>query len=174
MAETDILAPGDRTELLEGQIIDMLPIGPFHASSVRRLLNLFARLGGGRWIVDAQSPVRLSGRSEPQPDFVLLRPKPDFYEAAHPTAADVFLLVEVSDSSVRFDREEKLPAYARAGIAEFWLINLIERVVEVYREPSTVAGVYGSAVRLQPGEKIAPAAFPDVVLPVAELLSMPG
>ena len=173
MAENGILAPDARVELLEGQIVDMLPIGPFHSGTVSRLLNLFARRGGDRWIVNAQNPVRLSSQSEPQPDFVLLRPRADFYTKQHPVSADVFLVVEVADSSVRFDREEKLPVYARAGIVEFWLVNLVERVIEVYREPSVAAGVYGSVARLQPGERIALAAFPDVMLSVAELLSSP-
>lgn len=171
MAEAGILAPDARVELLEGQILDMMPIGPFHSGTVNRLTNLFTRRSADRWITCGQNPVRMSERSEPQPDFALLRPREDFYTSAHPTPADVFLLVEVADSSVRFDREEKLPAYARAGIPEFWLINLVERVIEVYWDPSA-AGTYASSQLLRPGESIAPAAFPDAALSVAELLSV--
>ena len=171
IVDAGILLQDARVELLEGQIIDMFPIGPFHSGTVDRLTNLFVLRGGGRWIVRAQNPVRLSDRSEPQPDLALLRLREDFYTKSHPTPADTLLLVEVADSSLRFDREEKLPVYARAGIVEFWLINLVERVIEVYREPSQEAGVYRSVARLSAPEQFAPAAFPDVALSVAELLS---
>jgi Uma2 family endonuclease len=173
MAETGILAPDARVELIEGQIIDMLPIGPLHSGVGTRLHALFAKVGGERWIVRSQYPVRLDDGSEPLPDLALVKPRTDFYTSRHPTPEDVFLLVEVADSSVRFDREEKLPAYARAGIIEFWLVNLVERIIEIYREPSPT-GVYGLIARAQPGENIAPAAFPDAVLSVAELLSSPA
>ncbi len=172
MGETGILAPDARVELLEGQIIDMLPIGPFHSGVGSRLLNLFVKAGGEHWIARYQDPIHLSERSEPQPDVALVKPRADYYQQAHPTPADVYLLVEVADSSVRFDREEKLPAYARAGIAEFWIINLVEKVVEVYRDPSSI-GVYGVMTRAAVGENIAPHAFPDVLISVAELLGTP-
>lgn len=171
MAETGLLAPDAHVELLEGQIVDMFPIGPFHSGTVSYLANLLAARGGGRWIVHSQNPVRLGERSEPQPDVTLLRPREDFYRRSHPTPSDVFLLVEVADSSLRFDREEKLPLYAQAGIPEFWLVNLVERVVEVYREPNTEAGVYRQVARLSGETQVAPAAFPDTSLSVAALLS---
>lgn len=173
MGETGILAADARVELLEGQIIDMLPIGPFHSSVGSRLHDLFAMAGGVRWHVRSQYPIHLSARSEPQPDIALVKPRQDYYQNAHPTPADVFLLVEVADSSLKFDREEKSPAYARAGIAEFWIINLLDKVVEVYREPSSV-GVYGVSLRAAAREKIGPLAFPDVLISVAELLGQPN
>ena len=169
LAKTGVLPPDARVELLDGHIFDMLPIGPFHANAVRRLSNFFARLGQGRWLVDVQNPVRLSSQSEPQPDLVLLRPLDEEFTQRHPTPDDVFLLVEVADSSVRFDREEKLPVYARAGITEFWLVNLVERKVEIYREPLP-EGVYRLVVQARGGDRIAPAAFPDVALTVEALL----
>lgn len=170
MAEAGLLAPDAHVELLEGQILDMFPIGPFHSGTVNYLANLFARRGGERWIVHSQNPVRLGERSEPQPDVALLRPRADSYRTSHPTPDDVFLLVEVADSSLRFDREEKLPLYARAGIPEFWLVNLVDRVLEVYRDPFPETGVYRQTARLSEGVQAAPAAFPDVTLSVAELL----
>lgn len=173
MGETGILAPDARVELLDGEIIDMLPIGPFHSGVESRLLNLFVRAGGERWIVRSQNPVHLSARSEPQPDIALVKPRADYYQTAHPEPADVYLLVEVADSLVRFDREEKLPAYARAGIAEFWIVNLVNRIVESYREPSSI-GVYGVTSQTAAGENIAPHAFPDVLISVAELLGTPN
>lgn len=171
MGEIGILAPDARVELLDGQIIDMLPIGPFHSGVGSRLHDLFARAGGLRWIVRSQYPIRLSARSEPQPNIALVKPRADYYQQTHPKPADVFLLVEVSDSSVQFDREDKLPAYARAGIEEFWIVDLVEGAVEVYREPSSV-GVYGVTTKATPGDSVTPQAFPDVVISVAELLGL--
>ncbi len=169
MADTGVLRPDDRVELLDGQVFDVMPTGPFHASANRRLVNLFARLGGDRWIVCAQNPVHVNDGSEPQPDFVLLRPREDFYATGHPTPADVFLFVEVADSSLLFDREKKLPLYARAGVAELWLVNLVARNVEIYRRPDGTGG-YGETFVAAGADRLAPAAFPDAGLTVAQLL----
>ncbi len=169
MAETGILAPDARVELLEGEIVDMFPIGPFHSGVGTRLQMIFTMAGGDRWIVRSQYPVRLGDGSEPQPDLALVKLRDDFYTAGHPRAEDVFLLVEVADSSVHFDREEKLPVYARAGITEFWLVNLVERKVEIYRDPSP-EGIYRSVVQARHGDSVAPAAFPDAAMTVQALL----
>ena len=169
MAEIGILAPDARVELLDGQVIDMLPIGPFHANSARRLNRFFTRLGKNRWFVDVQNPVRLDHRSEPQPDVVLLRPLDEEYAHRHPTPADVILLVEVAESSIRYDRGRKLAAYARAGIQEYWIVNLVDRVVEVYRQPLS-SGQYASVERRQGTDTIAPAAFPDAAVTITDLL----
>ncbi len=118
MAETGVLRPAARVELLEGRIIDMSPIGPFHGGLVKRLSRTFNLKAKGRWIVSIQDPVRLDDRSEPEPDVMLLKPSPDDYTSRHPQPDDVFLLIEVSDTTLDYDREEKLPAYGRAGIAE--------------------------------------------------------
>ena len=169
MADEGFFAPDARVELLDGEIIEMLPIGPFHANSVRRLNNYFARLAKGRWLVDMQNPVRLDNRSEPQPDITLLRPLGEEYETRHPTPEDVFLLVEMAESSIRFDQGRKLTAYAKAGIKEYWIVNLVGRWVEVYREPSPT-GTYGSVVRKRDDNPIAPEVFPDTAIRVADLL----
>lgn len=168
MAEVGILAPDARVELLDGQITQMLPIGPFHSGVGTRLQTLFSQTDGQRWIVRRQYPIRLNDGSEPQPDVALVKPRDDFYTENHPGPADVFLLVEVADSSMLYDRGEKLSAYARANIPEYWLVNLVERVVEVYRFPSP-AGTYGSVARSRVEAKIAPVAFPDVEISVQEL-----
>lgn len=170
MAEAGILTPDARVELLDGQIFDMLPIGPFHASASRRLNNFFARLGEGRWLVDMQNPVRLNSRSEPQPDIALLRPLDAEYALRHPMPEDVFLLVEVAESSVRYDRGRKLAAYARAGIVEYWIVNLVEGVVEVYRQPLPTERAYQSITRVRGEARVAPTAFPDAEIAVADLL----
>ena len=168
MAETGVLRPNARVELLDGRIIDMSPIGPFHGGLVNRLIRLFGKLSNGRWMMSAQNPLRLDDHSEPEPDFMLLKPSPDDYTSRHPEPEDVFLLIEVADASLDYDREEKLPAYGRAGIVEVWIVNLRNQTVEVYREPHFTG--YGSKTILHAGDQAVPQAFPDAVLNVAELL----
>ena len=136
MAETGILSPEDRVELLDGEIIEMAPIGAPHGGKVDRLNSLVAGLvADGRVIARVQGPLRLDRRNEPQPDLMLLRPRADFYESSHPTAADVLLLVEVADSSLAWDRGPKLDLYVRHGVPEVWIVDLVGRVVEVCRKP---------------------------------------
>jgi Uma2 family endonuclease len=168
LAEVGVLREGDRVELLDGVIVNMMPIGPFHGGSVNRLNRLFERASRDRWVTSIQNPVHINQRCEPQPDVLLLRPRDDFYDARLPEPADVFLLIEVSDSTLLIDRDDKLPIYARAGIAEVWIVNLPERVVEVYASP--VNGAYAQVRRVQPGEALAPAAFPDAEIDTAALL----
>ena len=168
LAELGFLAPDARVELLDGEIHDMSPIGPFHGGIVKRLNRLFSSCAGGRWIVSVQDAMGLDKYSEPQPDLMLLKPAPDDYTAHHPVPDDVLLLIEVSDSSLEFDRRKKLPLYARAAIPEVWIINLQELEIEVYREPH-LAG-YGSKSICRPGEKLSPQKFPDVKAEVADLL----
>ena len=168
MAETGVLKPDARVELLNGRIIDMSPIGSFHGGLVNRLIRIFGKLSNGRWLSSAQNPLRLDDHSEPEPDFMLLKPSPDDYTSRHPQPEDVFLLIEVSDSTLDYDHEEKLPAYGRAGVAEVWIVNLNELTIEVYREPHFTG--YGSKTVLRAGDTTAPLAFPDAAVDVAELL----
>ena len=118
MAETGVLRPDARVELLDGQIMDMSPIGPFHGGVVGRLARLFNTVSNDRWLVLSQHPVRLDEHSEPQPDVLLLRPIQDDYTNRLPRPDDVYLVVEVSDSTLSLDREDKLPLYGCAGIVE--------------------------------------------------------
>jgi len=168
MAEFGVLRPGARLELLDGQIIDMSPIGPAHAAVGKRLNECFSRLAQGRWLMAVQDPLRLDDHSEPEADLMLLKRAPDFYASRHPLPEEVFLLIEVADATLEFDRDEKLPVYGRAGIAEVWIVNLADATVEVYREPH-FAG-YASRVILRAGDKAKPQGFPDVAVDVAELL----
>ena len=168
MAETGVLHPDARVELLNGEIIDMSPIGPFHGGLVNRLVRLFTKNSKSRWIVSAQNPLRLDDHSEPEPDVTLLKPAADDYTSRHPRPDDVFLLIEVSDTTLDYDRTEKLPAYGRAGVAEVWIVNLNETLIEIYREPHFTG--YGSKTIVRAGDTIAPLAFPDAVVDVAELL----
>lgn len=168
MAETGVLPPNARVELLNGEIIDMSPIGPFHGGVTKYLNQVFTAAARGRWITQVQDPVHLDDHSEPEPDLALLEPAPDFYRRRHPQPDNVFLLVEVSDSTIESDQAEKLPAYARAGIPEVWIVNLNELTLEVYREPHFTG--FNSKTVLRAGQKAAPLAFPDAVVDVGELL----
>ena len=156
-----------RVELLHGEIIVMSPIGYRHATAVRLLTNFLARRARGRYEVDPQNPFNLDDASQPQPDLSLVDPAVST-KRRHPEPADIFLVIEVSDSSVRYDREDKGPAYASRGIREYWLLNLEANVLEVFREPAGAA--YGESRVLGPEETIAPLAFPDLVLRVGDFL----
>ena len=124
MVDAGILAEDDRVELLEGDIVEMAPIGSRHAACVNRLNQLLSTRIAGPFIVAVQNPIRLGEFSEPQPDLAILRPRPDFYSESHPGPEDILLLVEVSDTSAEYDREVKVPAYGTAAIPEVWLVDL--------------------------------------------------
>jgi Uma2 family endonuclease len=168
MGEVGIFAPDERVELIEGEIIDIAPIGSQHSGTVNSLITELAAAARGRAVASAQSPLRLSDLTEPQPDFMLLKPRADNYRSEHPTPADVLLLVEVADSSLRYDRGVKLPLYARHGVAEVWIVNIGEGVVEVYRDPAGEA--YRATARAARGEVLEPAVLPGLCIPVAEVL----
>ena len=143
MGEAGIFRQDARLELIEGEIFETSPIGSPHAACVDALALVCNELARRRFIVRVQSPIRLSDFSEPQPDVALLRWRDDFYRGAHPTPPDVLLVVEVADATAAADRTVKLPLYARAGIAEAWLVDITEAQVEIYSDPS--AGAYGRA-----------------------------
>lgn len=168
MAEAGVFRHDQRVELLNGEIRDMLPPGPGHSGGTNRLAHLFAHKDKGRFLVWNQSPLSLNEDSEPQPDVMLVKPQADFYSKEHPTPADVFLVIEVADSSLSYDRNEKLPAYGRAGIPEFWIVNVPKKCVEVYREPHFTG--YAKTAIVKHGGTVAPEAFPDIALAVADLL----
>lgn len=161
MAETGILREDDRVELLDGEIVEMSPSGPRHAATVRRLERLFHRLAGERALVSGQNPISLDRYSEPEPDIALVRPQDDFYAGAHPTPADVLLIVEVADSSLGYDRR-KLASYARAGIPEVWLVDLTRDRVETHRAPR--GDGYGEHHVLGRDEAITPLLLPDIMI----------
>jgi Uma2 family endonuclease len=135
MAEVGLLPPDARVELIEGEIIDMAPIGSRHAAAVNLLSERLIKTLSGTSLVSIQAPVRLDTRSEPQPDLAVLRLRPDRYSNSHPTAADVLLLIEISDATLRFDRETKASLYARHGVPELWIVDLNHRELHVFREP---------------------------------------
>lgn len=136
MAEVGLLAPDARVELIEGEIIDMAPIGVDHGSVVDKLTRLFVTTVGERAIVRIQGAIRLDRSSEPQPDLALLVPRADFYRRAQPSPADLLLVIEVSDSTLRYDRDMKVPLYARHGIPEVWIVDLQNGELRFYRSPA--------------------------------------
>lgn len=136
MAEVGLLAPDARVELIDGEIIDMAPIGPAHAGTVAMLYELLHEAVGKRGIIAPQSPVRLGNDSEPEPDFAILRRRSDFYRTQHATAADTLLVIEVSDATWRYDRHEKVPFYARKGIPEVWIVDLQHSSLHFFRAPA--------------------------------------
>jgi len=157
-----------RVELIEGEIIQMPPIGDWHASRVDRNTQRFLIPLAGRAQVRVQGPLRLDDRSEPVPDLMLLRPRADFYASGHPRPADVLLLIEVADTTVTYDRGTKLPFYARNGVPDVGLVEFKADLLTVSREPSPTG--YRLTLTLRRRERISPLAFPDLELLVDDIL----
>ncbi len=168
MGQVGILGEDDRLELLEGEIVEMAPIGSHHQATVNRLTELFSTRVSDQALVSVQGPVRLAEDSEPQHDLILLRRRADFYSSAHPGPDDVLLLVEVSDTSTEYDREVKIPLYARHGILEVWLVSLESEVVEVYLGPG--AQGYQNVSQSVRGRRLSPDFFPGLELAVDDIL----
>jgi Uma2 family endonuclease len=170
MVQVGILHEDDRLELLDGQLVEMSPIDPPHASCVNRLTRLFAALlTSNRATVSVQNHIVLNPHQAPQPDLAVVRYRADGYRGRHPGPADTLLVIEVADSSVAWDRERKLPLYAEAGVPEMWLVNLPADVVEVHRAPEGRG--YAEVRTARRGATIAPQAFPDLTLRVDEILA---
>ena len=167
MIDAGVFDEGDRVELIDGELRAMPPIKPDHAGKNKRLNRLLTLAAGDDAIVAVQDPLTLRPRSEPEPDLMLLRPRADFYESANPTPADTLLLIEISDTSPRYDREVKVPLYAAHGVPEVWLIDLPHRRLEMYREPG--ADGYRLLLRPEPTEVVTPVLLPGLRIPVAAL-----
>ncbi|MCX7789336.1 MAG: Uma2 family endonuclease [Chloroflexaceae bacterium] len=156
MVEAGVLRPDERLELLDGEIMQMSPIGSRHAATVSRLNALFSGATTGQYIISVQNPVCLSQHSELQPDVALLRYRADYYAAAHPTPADVLLLVEVADTTLAFDRDRKLPCYAETGTAEVWEVWIVDLERQQIEQCHTPAGAQYRSRRIWTrGETIA-------------------
>jgi len=135
MAETGILSNDVRVELIEGEIIDMAPIGSTHVSYVNRLTKELVRAVGDAALVSVQNPIILGDLSEPEPDFAILKPKENDYEDSLPKAEDILLLIEVADTTIKYDRQIKSPLYARFCIPEYWLIDTQEKSITIFKTP---------------------------------------
>jgi Uma2 family endonuclease len=168
MAAAGVLTPDDRVELIEGEVVKMNAIGPLHAHIVDIAATSFTVMARGEYLVRTQHPVRLDNRSEPEPDLALVKLKPGGYRRGHPIPEDVFLIMEVADSSLLIDQTVKLRLYAEAGIPEYWLLDLTRGELVVNRAPRD--GSYTDTFVVGRGERIAPAAFPDREIALDDLL----
>lgn len=168
LGEAGILRQDARLELIDGEIFEMSPIGSSHAARVNFLSMLLNRVFGASHIIATQNPIRLGDFSEPQPDVSLLRRRDDYYGDGHPTPADALLVVEVADTTVIKDRTVKLPLYARVSIAEAWLVNIPEEVVEIYSDPAE--GTYRRAEVFGRGEEARSHTLDGLAVNVNELL----
>lgn len=168
MIRLGVLAENDRVELIRGQILAKIPIGPRHAASVKRLIRSIVPQVIGRATVGGQDPIRLPD-SEPEPDLSVVRERPDCYESGHPRPADILLIAEVSDSSLDEDRTVKKALYAEAGIVEYWIVNLVDDCLEIHRDPRP-DGTYRDVRILRRGNMAEIAGLPGVVVAVAEIL----
>lgn len=170
MSEIGVISENERVELIRGEIIEMAAIGVRHASCVNRLVNLLIKLLEERIILAPQNPIELGDTSQPQPDIALLRPRADFYQTSFPQAGDIFLLIEVADSTVKYDREVKIPLYAENNIIEVWLVDVNQQVVEVYREP--IKQGYQRIETFGQNQNLMIKAFPDVNIAVNEIFGL--
>jgi Uma2 family endonuclease len=167
MWDIDLFPEDKRFELIRGDILEMPDGRPQHSARVNRLTHLFTRRLGDSIIVSVQNPFAIDAYSEPVPDVSILKPRGDFYAKGHPLPEDVLLLIEISQTTLRFDTWIKGPLYAEAGIAEYWIINLVEDALEVRSEP--VNGRYSRHDVLKRGDKVTPRAFPGISFRVEEL-----
>ena len=168
MAEVGILQPDERVELICGEIVLMAPIGPLHNSGVIRLTEAFIAIFRGLFVVLPQGSIRLNQFSELEPDIALLRVRADYYSESLPTPEDMVIAVEVSDSSLAYDREVKVNLYAQANIPETWIMNLVDDCIETFTGPGPDG--YANHAIYRRGDSIAPSALPDVEFAVEDLL----
>ncbi len=166
MAEAGILHEDDRVELVEGEIVEMTPIGPRHANCVRKLNRILVHQVGDEFLIDVQNPVRLDENNEPEPDLAVIRTRD--YRDSLPGPEDVLFLIEVSDTTLSYDRNVKLPLYARSGIPEVWIVDLMSELVERHTGPS--GEIYRHLERARRGETLASAALPELTFDASTVL----
>ena len=171
MVEVGILAADERVELIEGQLYTMAAKGTAHSAAVTRIDRVLSQRLAGQVLLRFQDPVRLNDFSEPEPDVAIVRIDPLDYEDHHPTPTEIFWLIEVADSTLRRDRDLKVPVYGRSGIQEYWILDVQERRLYVFREAEPEG--YGTEQSLSEQDAIAPLAFPDCRIQVAEFLRSP-
>lgn len=168
MAKVGLLAPDARVELIEGVIIDMPPIGSRHSSMVGQLTHSLARAAGNQAFVQPQGSVRLGHQSEPQPDIIVLKPRADCYVSAGPKPTDVLLMIEVSMTTLQYDRKVKIPLYARYGITEYWIVNLLAKQVEIHHQP--IQDRYQQKTTVNCADQIGIAQIPGAMLDLSRLV----
>lgn len=168
MVDAGVFVGNSNYELIEGEIVKKMVVGDYHISCVNRLTRLFNRINDDKFILSVQNPVIVGDLSEPEPDVAILKYRDDFYASGKATASDVLLLIEVSDSTVSYDRSKKLAIYAEAEIGEVWLVNLPRQILEVYTEPHK--GKYKVVGKINKNESIAPAFMPEMRLKVTDII----
>ena len=169
MGEVGIFAPDERVELIEGEVMEMAPIGSRHSGLVNRINHLLVKAVGNRGVVSVQNPVRLSRISEPQPDFAVLKPRADDYQSATPLPEDILLLVEIAETSLQYYRELKAPLYAAHAIPELWVVDVTEKVLWIYRDPQP--GGYTRVEKIERPGKLSLAAAPDIEIELSALFA---
>lgn len=168
MSELEILSPTEHTELINGEIVVMAAKGTAHASAVLLTHQLLTKLLNWQLFVRCEAPICLNDRSEPEPDIAVVQLDPLAYSTRHPTPEDVLLLIEVASSSLQYDLEVKAPLYAAAGIADYWILDVIERELHVFRQP--VGNRYQSHSVLAAALSITPIAFADLEIQISHML----
>jgi Uma2 family endonuclease len=172
LADLGFFTEDDRVELIRGELIQMAAKGTRHTNCCRNLLEELPKLVTGKATLQCQDPIVLPSNSEPEPDFAILRRRADNYLSAHPSAADVLLIIEIADSTLKYDQEVKLPLYAEAGISDYWIFNLVENHLEAYREPyQKVQGGFGYSIKniILPTQSIALPYFPELPLDLSKV-----
>ena len=168
MGEGGILAVNEHLELIEGEILKRSPITSRHAACVMRSNATFSNVLGDFAIISVHNPVVLNEFSEPEPDLAILKRRDDFYSQFHPGPADIFLVIEIAETSVAYEREVKLPVYASSGVQEVWLADIPAETVTAHTEPAN--GVYRAVRSYQRGDSITPVHFPDLSIEVVSIL----
>lgn len=168
MRESGILTEDDRVELIDGEIRNMSPIGPHHAAIVTKIVKFLMNQVNDEAIISPQNPVQLNDYTEPQPDIAVLYYRDDYYAQALPSADDILILIEVADTTLKYDREEKIPRYAQAGIPEAWIVNLGEQLIEQYTLP--VKGQYTHIQKVLFGNTITSSTLPVISLNTSLIL----
>jgi Uma2 family endonuclease len=168
MAETGILSEPARTELINGEVIEVSAMGVRHRAAVNRGSDLLVPLFKDKAQISVQLPVRLNDFNEPQPDLCFLRPRRDFYETRHPGPSDVFMIMEISDISLGYDRDVKLNVYAAARVAEVWILDLASQILLVFRDPSRKT--YRTSLSFSRNDSVSLSAFPEISISVSDLL----
>ncbi|MEG4505105.1 Uma2 family endonuclease [Microcoleus sp. F6_B4] len=168
LGEMGFFHPEERVELIEGNIIKMSAKGTAHTSATRRTASVLHNLLGNQAAVYTQDPIALDDSSEPEPDIALVIIDPLDYATHHPTPSEIYLIIEVADSSLAYDREVKAKIYARSGIADYWVLNVNERQLHVFLEPAENG--YCSEVILGESAIVSPLQFPTVNIPIQQML----
>ncbi len=168
LVQEGILTEDEHVELIEGEIVEMVPAGSHHSGTVKYLLALLSQTLGTSVVIGVQDPIRLPPFSEPEPDLSILRARADYYRFLTPAPEDVIFLIEVADRSASTDRTVKVPLYAAAGIPEVWIVDLAVNLIEVHSVPAE--GRYMDVRFAKRGDSVSPAAFPDLTIAVNDIL----